>query len=183
MQQSGDPDKDILAVINDPDGKEKGFKLLVERYQERLYWQVRKMVFSHQDADDILQEVFIKVFKNLDNFKKEAKLYTWLYRITSNETISFIKRDQKLRLSKMSYDPGLTSTSSSDPGSDEILSVLRSAIEKLPEKQKEIFVMRYFQELKYEEMSEILDTSVGALKASYHHAVKKVEYSIKNYER
>lgn len=162
--------------------KEKAFKELIKLYKERLYWHIRKIVISHEDADDVLQNTFIKVFKNIDKFNQESKLFSWMYRIATNEAITFInKRAKKRNLNISDYQQELTSTLKSDDfySGDEIQIILQRAIATLPTKQQLVFNMKYFDELKYEQISSILETSVGALKASYFHAVKKIEKYIK----
>ncbi|MGB5943471.1 MAG: RNA polymerase sigma factor [Leeuwenhoekiella sp.] len=153
------------------------FEQLVKEYQERLYWHIRRMVLSHDDADDVLQNTFIKVYKNLNNFKGESKIYTWLYRIATNESITFInKRAKRLRLSSEALQSVMVDNLKADSYFDgeEAQLKLQRAINSLPAKQKQVFLLKYYDEMQYNEMSEILDTSVGALKASYHHAVKKI---------
>ena len=162
--------------------KERAFRVLITQYKERLYWHVRKIVISHDDADDVLQNTFIKIFKNIDKFNQESKLYSWMYRIATNESITFINKRAKERnvdISEMHSQ--LASTLESDVffSGDEIQIILQKAIATLPTKQQLVFNMKYFDDLKYDEISEILETSVGALKASYFHAVKKIEKYIK----
>ncbi|MDR1743243.1 MAG: sigma-70 family RNA polymerase sigma factor [Dysgonamonadaceae bacterium] len=172
-------DEQLLHLLRDPSTQRNGFARLVAEYSERLYWQIRKMVFSHDDANDILQEVFIKAWTNIDNFRGESKLSTWLYRIAVNESITFLN---KMRTqNNISVDDGdsfLINQLESDEyfDGDEAQKLLQQAIFTLPEKQRLVFQMKYFEEMKYEDMSDILGTSVGALKASYHHAVKKIEH-------
>lgn len=171
-------DEDILSKFAVESTKEQAFTTLVSRYQEKLYWHIRRIVVSHDDADDVLQNVFIKVWKNLAKFKGNSKLYTWLYRIATNESLTFLnkkKRRQSTPLETEDYDLG--SNLRADPYFDgeEAEIKLQEAIDKLPEKQRIVFLMRYYEEMKYDDMSEALDTSVGALKASYHHAVKKIQ--------
>ena len=160
----------------------QAFEVLVSTYKERLYWQIRGIVLNHDDADDVLQNTFIKVYKNIDGFKGDSKLFSWIYRIATNEALSFIKQRAKLQgITDIDYQEKLVSNLQADVffEGDEIQLKLQQAIATLPEKQKLVFNMKYFQELKYEEISEILDTSVGGLKASYHLAVKKVEQYLK----
>jgi len=175
-------DKDIIAFIQIPNSKEKGFNLLLNKYQERLYWNIRRIVISHDDADDVLQNTFLKIWRALDKFRADSSLYTWLYRISVNESLQHIKQNKKHRVlwadnSKDILLSKLESDSYFD--GDEIERKLQQAIIKLPEKQKLVFNMKYFDDLKYDEISEILGTSVGGLKASYHLAVKKIEKFIK----
>tara|TARA_R100000306_G_scaffold62269_1_gene68033 strand:- start:7029 stop:7550 length:522 start_codon:yes stop_codon:yes gene_type:complete len=153
------------------------FEDLVSQYKERLYWHIRRMVISHDDADDVLQNTFIKVYKNLHNFNGESQIYTWLYRIATNESLTFIKkRKRTTQVGSEELQESLVANLTSDPyfNGDEAQLTLQKAIDTLPAKQKQVFVMKYFDELQYNEISEILDTSEGALKASYHHAVKKI---------
>ena len=174
-------DEQILEQFRNETTKEKGFTTLVEKYQEKLYWHIRRIVLNHTDADDVLQNVFIKVWKNLDKFKENSKLYTWLYRIATNESLTFLKkrnRRSSTPLETDDYDLGAMLTSDPYFDGDEIQIKLQKAIENLPDKQKLVFKMRYYEEMKYDDMSEVLGTSVGALKASYHHAVKKIEKAL-----
>ena len=153
------------------------FEDLVKEYKERLYWHIRRMVVSHDDADDVLQNTFIKIYKNLDNFNGESQIYTWMYRIATNESITFInKRNRRVQLGSEELQQSLVDNLTSDPyfNGDDAQLKLQQAIDTLPAKQKQVFIMKYFDELKYNEISEILETSEGALKASYHHAVKKI---------
>ena len=173
----------LLQDLLNPKTKEKAFRKLISLYKERLYWHIRKIVISHDDADDVLQNTFIKIFKNIDKFNQDSKLYSWMYRIATNESITFINKRAKERnvdISEMGTQ--LTSDLDSDNwfSGDEIQLILQQAIATLPQKQQLVFNMKYFDELKYDEISEILETSVGALKASYFHAVKKIEHFIKN---
>lgn len=175
-------EEEILEQLRDPDTQRQGFAHLVNEYSERLYWQIRKMVYSHDDANDILQDVFIKAWLNIEKFRGDAKLSTWLYKIAINESITFINRSKaKLNLSIDDADSFLLNKLEGDEyfDGDEAQLLLQKAIVTLPEKQRLVFQMKYFNEMKYDEMSDILGTSVGALKASYHHAVKKVERFLK----
>lgn len=175
-------EEDILQLLRNPDTQRQGFALVVEEYSERLYWQIRKMVYSHDDANDILQDVFIKAWLNIEKFRGDAKLSTWLYKIAINESITFINRSKaKLNLSIDDSDSFLLNKLEGDEyfDGDKAQLLLQQAVVRLPEKQRLVFQMKYFNELKYDEISEILGTSVGALKASYHHAVKKVESFLK----
>lgn len=152
--------------------------MLVVKYQQRLYWQIRRMVVIHEDADDVLQNVFIKVWNNLGKFQEQSQLFTWLYRIAMNESITFLnqkKRKAAGPLENESHD--FLASLTADPyfDGDDIQKKLQEAINTLPDKQKQVFLMRYYDETSYEEMSRILGTSVGALKASYHFAAKKIE--------
>ena len=173
----------LIEQLKNVQTKEKAFRELITLYKERLYWHIRKIVISHEDADDVLQNTFIKVFKNIDKFNKESKLFSWMYRIATNESITFInKRAKKQNVTIGDYQKEIASTLTSDDffTGDKIQLILQKAIATLPQKQQLVFNMKYFDELKYNEISEILETSVGALKASYFHAVKKIELYIKN---
>ena len=175
-------EEDILILLRNPDTQREGFAQVVGEYSERLYWQIRKMVFSHDDANDILQDVFIKAWLNIDKFRGDAKLSTWLYKIAINESITFINRSKaKLNLSIDDDDSFLINQLEGDEyfDGDHAQMLLQKAMLSLPDKQRLVFQMKYFNELKYDEMSDILGTSVGALKASFHHAVKKVEKFLK----
>lgn len=152
--------------------------MLVRSYQQRVYWHVRKMVIDHDDADDLTQEVFIKIHRYIDTFREDAQLFTWIYRIATNECLTFLnKKKRKFFLPIGDVEGELTAKleASSNLSGDEVQFKLQKALLKLPDKQRAVFNMKYFEDLSYEEMSEITTTSVGALKASYHHAVKKIE--------
>ena len=173
-----DKDKDLISALKNEGKKEIAFQLLVKTYQQRLYWHIRKIVISHDDTDDLLQNVFIKVWKSIDNFREDSTLFTWLFRIATNESLSFLQ--QKKRRNVLSIDGGsdyLVEAFESDSHfeGEDLQKRLQLAVLQLPEKQRIVFNMKYYDEMKYEEMAEILKTSVGALKASYHHAVKKIE--------
>ena len=162
--------------------REKAFKELISLYKERLYWHVRKIVISHDDTDDVLQNTFIKIYKNIGKFKQESKLFSWMYRIATNEAITFInKRNKERKVEISEVQEHLVSTLESDIyfSGEEIQEILQKAIASLPQKQQLVFNMKYFDNIKYTQISEILGTSVGALKASYFHAVKKIESYIK----
>lgn len=176
-------DKEIVQLCLDVSTREQGFKLLVNTYAKKLYWHVRRMVTDHDDANDVVQNCFVKVWKGLPEFRQESKLYTWLYRIASNEAITFI--NEKYRRSSVALETdGATYTDhlKTDPwfDGDETQQQLQLAIDSLPDKQKQVFVLRYYDEMKYEDMEAMLGTSVGALKASFHHAVKKIEIFLKD---
>ncbi len=171
----------ILALQN-PNTREQAFRTLMGEYKERLYWHIRKMVYSHDDADDVLQNTFIKVYRGIDKFKGDSKLYTWMYRIATNEAITFLNKKakrmeatgaevQKLAISRLEADVYFEGS--------EIQLKLQRAIASLPEKQQLVFNMKYFDDMKYDQMSEVLGTSVGALKSSYHIAVKKITLMLK----
>lgn len=162
--------------------REKAFRELIFLYKERLYWHVRKIVISHDDTDDVLQNTFIKIYKNIGKFKQESKLFSWMYRIATNEAITFInKRNKERKIDISEVQEQIVSTLESDIyfSGEEIQEILQKAIASLPQKQQLVFNMKYFDNIKYTQISEILGTSVGALKASYFHAVKKIESYIK----
>ena len=172
----------LITELQNSKTKEIAFRKLITTYKERLYWHIRKIVVSHDDADDVLQNTFIKIFKNIDRFNNNSKLYSWMYRIATNESITFInKRAKERNVDFAEYNQSVASTLQSDVlfDGDEIQLILQQAIATLPEKQKLVFNMKYFDEMKYNEISQILETSVGALKSSYFHAVKKIENYIK----
>ncbi|RPE14026.1 sigma-70 family RNA polymerase sigma factor [Chitinophaga lutea] len=176
-------DKELLALYGHPDTKERGFTQIVRKYQERLYWHIRRLVIDHEDANDVLQNVFIKMWKGLEGFREDARLYTWLYKIATNESLSFLEQQKrKSAISLSDVETGLSNKLQADSHYDanKIEWKLQKAILSLPEKQRAVFTLRYYEEMPYEEMSKVLDTSEGALKASYHHAVKKVEEFLKN---
>jgi RNA polymerase sigma-70 factor (ECF subfamily) len=175
-------DREILDGLKEEKTRNLAFQNLVKAYQERLYWHIRKIVLTHDDTDDVLQNTFIKVWRNLDNFREESSLYTWLYRIATNESLTFINSTKKRSMIPMNdTSEFLLNNMVSDEffEGDEIQLKLQEAILTLPEKQRIVFNLKYFEEMKYEEMSGILETSVGALKASFHHAVKKIEEHLK----
>ncbi len=171
-------EREVLALLQEESTQRKGFEKIVAQYSEQLYWQIRRLVLSHEDANDILQNTFIKAWLNIDYFRAEAKLSTWLYRIAMNESITFLNK-QKATQTVAIDDPDadLLHRLESDAyfSGDRAQVLLQKALLTLPEKQRIVFNLKYYQEMKYEEISEILGTSVGALKASYHHAVKKIE--------
>ncbi len=176
-------DKILVAQLKNSDTQEQAFRNLMSLYKERLYWHIRKIVLSHDDADDVLQNTFIKIFKNIHSFKENSKLYSWMYRIATNEAISFIKKKaakQQVDLSELQYKMADELHSDSYYSGDKIQQLLQKAIATLPQKQQLVFNMKYFDEMKYSDMSEILETSIGALKASYFHAVKKIEVFLKS---
>lgn len=172
----------LVIQLKQKDHQAKAFEVLVNTYKERLYWHIRRIVLNHDDTDDVLQNTFIKVFRNIDSFKGDSKLYSWMYRIATNEALSFLKsKSQKLKINNEKLITKAVEDLRADVyfEGDEIQLKLQMAIATLPEKQKLIFNMKYFQEMKYEEISEILETSVGGLKASYHLASKKIEAFLK----
>ncbi len=175
-------DKELLDQFKNEQTRHYAFNLLVRQYQKRLYWHIRKILIDHDDTDDVLQNVFIKVWRSLEGFKGESQIYTWLYRIATNESINFLNQKKKragIPFDEVSHFLSNSLESDSYYKGDEIQTKLQKAILTLPDKQRIVFNMKYFDEMKYEQMSEILGTSVGALKASYHHAVKKIEECLK----
>lgn len=177
-------DKELLELFRDPSQRERAYTAIVKKYQEKIYWHVRRMVVDHDDAHDVVQNVFIKVWKGLDQFREDAKLYTWLYRIASNESLTFIEQQKKRQTISFDNEPsGMADRLKADKDFDasKLEWKLQLAIQQLPEKQKLVFSLRYYDEMPYEDMSRILETSEGALKASYHHAVKKIEEYILNH--
>jgi len=170
----------LVEQLQDPRQKERAFRELISQYKERLYWHIRKIVISHDDADDVLQNTFIRIFKGINSFKQDSKLYSWIYRIATNESITFLSKKARERsLNIEDYQKEIVFNLQDDNlfDGDHVQLLLQKAIATLPHKQQLVFNMKYFDEMKYNEMAEILETSVGALKASYFHAVKK----IKNY--
>ncbi|MDG1517779.1 MAG: RNA polymerase sigma factor [Flavobacteriales bacterium] len=175
-------DEDIIDKIKDNKTVDYGFNLLMEKYQEKVYWVIRRMVIDHESSDDIAQETFVKVWKNLDKFKGESKLYTWIYRIATNEALTHLrKKKRRFFLSIGDIENELMSTLEADIyySGDVIQLKLQKAILTLPEKQRLVFNMKYFEELKFREIAEVLEVTVGSLKAQYHHAVKKIEKYLK----
>ncbi|HEX8425330.1 RNA polymerase sigma factor [Hymenobacter sp.] len=171
-------DQDILAKFADPAARNVAFNQLVRKYQTKVYWHIRKMVVDHDDADDLTQDVFVKVWKHLENFRQDASLYTWIYRIATNECLSFLaSKRRKFFLPLNDVGAELAAKIEADPSlaGDDIELRLQKAILKLPDKQRLVFNLRYYDEMPYEQMAEVTGTSVGALKASYHHAAKKIE--------
>jgi RNA polymerase sigma factor (sigma-70 family) len=177
-------DAELLVQFRNPETKEQAYTSIIKKYQEKLYWHVRRMVVEHEDANDVLQNVFIKVWKGLLNFREDAQLYTWLYRIATNECLTFLEQQKKRRSVSLSdVETDLSNKIKADKHFDanKLEWKLQLAIQQLPEKQRIVFSLRYYDEMPYEEMSRVLETSEGALKASYHHAVKKVEDFIINH--
>lgn len=171
-------DQELLEFFKDPATKEQAFTGIVKKYQEKLYWHIRRMVINHDDADDVLQNMFIKVWKGLENFREDSQLYTWLYRIATNESLTFLAQKKKRSsLSLSDEENRLSNQLKSDTHFDanKLEWKLQLGIQSLPEKQRLVFNLRYYDEMPYEEMSRVLETSEGALKASYHHAAKKIE--------
>jgi RNA polymerase sigma factor (sigma-70 family) len=177
-------DSELLVEFRNPPTKERAFTAIIKKYQERLYWHIRRMVVDHDDANDVLQNVFIRVWNGLENFRENSQLYTWLYRIATNECLSFLEQQKKKTAVSLSeIEGGLSNQVKADKHFDatKLEWKLQLAIQQLPEKQRVVFNLRYYDEMPYEEMSKVLETSEGALKASYHHAVKKIEDFIVNH--
>jgi RNA polymerase sigma factor (sigma-70 family) len=172
-------DEEILAQFKNPESKEKAFRNLLNTYQERLYYHVRRYVHNHEDANDILQNTCIKIWNAIDNFRGDSSLYTWLYRIAGNEAITFINKTKKRNEIDIEQTSAQYRSAGDSLEADVMIAKLQKAIDALPDKQKQVFIMRYYDEMPYEKMAEISETSVGALKASYHHAVKKIEEILK----
>ena len=176
-------DKELLFQFKNEATKESAYTRIIKKYQEKLYWHIRRMVVEHEDANDVLQNMFIKVWKNLENFREDSQLYTWLYRIATNESLTFLEKQKKRSSISLSDDENhLTNKLQADKDFDgnKLEWKLQLAIQKLPDRQRAVFNLRYYDEMPYEEMSRILETSEGSLKASYHHAVKKIEDYILN---
>src|SRR6476620_12649730 len=176
-------DTELLVEFRNPLTKEKAYTTIVKKYQEKLYWHIRRMVIEHEDANDVLQNVLIRVWNGLENFREDSQLYTWLYRIATNECLTFLEQQKKRTAVSLSdVETGLSNKIKADKYFDpnKLEWKLQLAIQQLPEKQRLVFTLRYYDEMPYEEMSKVLETSEGALKASYHHAAKKIEDFILN---
>lgn len=169
-------DSELVEMLWEPRTRREGFAVLVKQYSEKLYWKVRRIVLSHEDANDVLQNVFIKVWSNLQNFQGKSSLSTWLYRIAVNESLDFLRKQKLADKVSADEDVSVASRLMSDEyfDGDEVQARLQEAVARLPEVQRMVFNLKYFEEMKYSEMSQILNTSEGALKASYHLAVKKI---------
>ncbi|MCC6251568.1 MAG: sigma-70 family RNA polymerase sigma factor [Bacteroidia bacterium] len=177
-------DTKLLEMFRSEDSKSFAFNLIIKKYQKKIYSIIRRMLISHDDTDDVLQETFIKVWNKLDLFKEESQLYTWLYRIAVNESLNFLKKKRTrffIPIIDVEYQLSKNLEADSVLRGNQIQMKLQQAVIKLPEKQRLVFNMKYFEEMKYEEMSEVLGTSIGALKASYHLAVKKIEEHLRNH--
>jgi len=166
----------LIAMLSDPSTRRKAFELVVRQYSEQLYWQVRRIVLTHEDANDVMQNVMLKAWTNLDNFRKDSKLSTWLYRIAVNESLDFVRHQKGVNTVSADDTSGVANTLIADRyfDGDETEAQLQEAIAQLPDVQRTVFNLRYFEEMKYSEISQILNTSEGALKASYHIAMKKI---------
>lgn len=171
-------DKEMIDMLQDPHTRREGFAVLVRQYSEPLYWKVRRIVLNHEDANDVLQNAFLKIWNNLDTFQGKSALSTWLYRIAINEALDFVRRQKNVNSATVSTEdePGVAARLMGDDyfDGDEAQARLQEAVARLPEVQRTVFTLKYFDEQKYSEISKILDTSEGALKASYHLAVKKI---------
>ncbi len=176
-------DKLLIIQLKDPNSRERGFQLLVDRYKERLYWHIRRLVYTHENADDVLQNTFLKVYKNIERFEQRSSLYSWMYRIATNESMNFLNsKAAKVEMTSSELSIQLVDNLENDPyfDGDALQISFQKAILALPEKQRLVFQMRYYEEMSYQEISEVLQTSVGGLKASYHHARKKIEAHIRS---
>jgi len=171
-------DRELLVKLKNPESRNYGFELLVKKYQEKVYWIIRKMVIDHDDANDVTQDVFVKIWINLDKFREDSQLFTWVYRIATNECLNFLKKKQRrFFVAWGDVENELMNKVDQSPHQEgnEIEKKLQKALLTLPDKQRLVFNLKYFDEMKYEQIAEVTETSVGALKASYHHAVKKIE--------
>ncbi|MFM2338593.1 MAG: hypothetical protein RL115_1786 [Bacteroidota bacterium] len=176
-------DSELLVQFKNESTKENAYTSIIKKYQEKLYWHIRRMVVEHEDANDVLQNVLIRVWKGLENFREDSQLYTWLYRIATNECLTYLEQQKKKSAISLSdVESGLENKIKADRYFDanKLEWKLQLAMQQLPEKQRIVFSLRYYDEMPYEEMSRVLETSEGALKASYHHAVKKIEDYILN---
>ncbi|MBR4266670.1 MAG: sigma-70 family RNA polymerase sigma factor [Bacteroidales bacterium] len=179
MNKDSFSDVEILELFNDAETREMAFRIIVKQFGRQLYNRIRMIVGTHEETDDILQNTFVKAWRALSNFRLDASLYTWLFRIATNESLTYLRKSNRnlsvsLDDEESNFEPGSEEMETSETG-DEIAEKLRQAVEKLPAKQRLVFTMKYYKEMKYEDMAVLLNTSVGALKASYHHAVKKIE--------
>jgi len=179
-------DEKILDLMTDRKTQERGFRLLMEQYQEKLYWHVRRLVVDHDDANDVLQNCLIKAYRSIGSFRRKSALYTWLYRIATNEAITFLKKKKRKATASLDGEESeyLVNQLQADHffDGDTTQLLLQRALHSLPEKQRAVFNLRYYEEMPYQQISEVLGASVGALKASYHHAVKKIELYLKEKE-
>ena len=175
-------DEEILNLFVDPQSQGKAFELLISKYEKKVYWLIRRMIIDHDDATDLTQETFVKIWHNLDGFKKESKLYTWMYRIASNEALSFLRKKRRytfIPFNDVEAELEKKINNNLAPEASELDAYFQKAVLKLPEKQRLVFQLRYYDELPYQDIAVITGTSEGALKASYHIAVKKVEAMLK----
>ncbi len=174
-------DQELIEKFGREESRNYAFNLLMTKYQERVYWHIRKMVVDHDDADDLVQEVFVKIYHKLEGFRGESGLFTWIYRIATNECLNFLQKKRRRFFLPIHDVEGELQSKLEDANhfsGDEIELKLQKALLNLPEKQRLVFNMKYFEDMKYDEISEVLGTSVGALKASYHHAVKKIKLEL-----
>ena len=177
-------DSELLVQFRNPETKETAYTTIIRKYQEKLYWHIRRMVIEHEDANDVLQNVLVRVWNGLENFREDSQLYTWLYRVATNECLTYLEQQKKRSsVSFNEMESGLSNKIMADKHFDpnRLEWKLQLAIQQLPEKQRIVFSLRYYDEMPYEQMSKVLETSEGALKASYHHAVKKIEDYIRNH--
>jgi RNA polymerase sigma factor (sigma-70 family) len=184
MSLTNSSDSELLHLFRSAATKETAFTSIIRKYQEKLYWHIRRMVVEHEDANDVLQNVLIRVWNGLENFREDSQLYTWLYRVATNECLTFLEQQKKKSsVSLEQVEGGLSNKIIADKHFDpnRLEWKLQLAFQQLPEKQRIVFTLRYYDEMPYEEMSKVLETSEGALKASYHHAVKKIEDYIRNH--
>ncbi|AZQ44763.1 RNA polymerase sigma factor [Nonlabens ponticola] len=175
-------ENEIIALIKDPKSLDKGFRLLVAQYQQNIYWQIRKILLNHEDTDDVVQNVFIKIHRGIGNFKGDSKLSTWMYRIAYNESMTFLKKKSRtVKIESAELQEYLVDQLEADVyfSGDEIQLELQRALARLPDRQKEIFNMRYYDEIKFKDIASILELTEGAVKASYHIAAKKIEAYLK----
>ncbi len=178
-------DAEIISMMQEKRSQEKGLRMLMDAYQSRLYWHIRRLIIDHDTAQDVLQETFIKAFQNFHQFKQDSQLYTWLYRIATNEALQQLNKMKRMQKTDEDAENHLVNLVADNAGieGEEIQILLQKAIQTLPEKQKLVFTMRYYEELPYEEISKIVDMSVGTLKTNFHYAKQKIEEFIKeNYE-
>ena len=175
-------DRDILNIYKEEGREEYAFNLIVRKYSERLYWHIRQIVLDHDQTNDLLQNTSVKVWRSLPDFREESKLFTWLYRIATNETLSYLKRERMKNIFSIERDSSVVHNLESDPyfNGDDLKITLYKAIQPLPSKQRTVFVMRYFEEMKYEDILDVLGGTEGSLKASYHHAYQKVKKFIED---
>ena len=171
-------DQELLELFREEKSKERAFELIIKKYEQKIYWLIRRYVNDHNDADDLMQEVFIKIWKGLANFREDSQLYTWMFRIASNECVNFHRKNKQkvqVAIEDVNEQEFINQVGDNPMDGNKIQQKLQLAIDTLPEKQKMVFHLKYYQEMKYEDMSQLLGTSVGALKASFHIAVKKIE--------
>lgn len=181
---SKDEEQLLMQQLTNPATQRKAFEQVVRQYSEQLYWQIRRIVLTHEDANDVLQNTFIKAWTHLDTFHQDSRLYTWLYRIAVNESLDFMRRQKNQTMSTDEVDSGIANRLMADRyfDGDETEAQLQEAISQLPEVQRRVFTLRYFDDMKYSDMSQLLSTSEGSLKASYHIAVKKITEFFKRHD-